>query len=299
MVSQQELYIKALTTYNNTDRCTLSVNGGIASGKGTSAAMLESYHVEDLNRGRGDKVRINGDSYKPFFAEIPQDRNRVTSQYYSQLCQDEANWVSTELTSRLAHRIRSEGKGPDVFIDKAVLPPEWLGFITEGAARLVSIIVTIPVDEAIIRASARGEVIGRFEATDNILTTHKNSADGFVRFLEKNQGKNVTCQIYDNSQEAGQPKFVAEIDCTAGTIEVMDKELMTNYLKKRCINLQESKGGNVQYNDTTGQYEKWLVEVQKIGYSASMKDAQLPPSEKLSFTPDSTPGHEPTEKQRD
>ena len=88
------------------------VNGGPASGKGTSVANIMAS-AADVGIDWKNVAKINTDSYKPLLLEP----GSVKPELYSQLAQEEAATVDQLIQKRLI--IRAENKqAPHTYIDQ-------------------------------------------------------------------------------------------------------------------------------------------------------------------------------------
>lgn len=237
-----------LTVRESNERYTMAINGGIASGKGSSYATLVHHYNTEIGRHMKDTVKINGDSYKSILnARYQTNSLPKEKMYFSQLVQDEASLVGSEIASRLFNELKKGRGGPDVFIDKVELTPDLYNAATLDGANLIGIMVSTPVEQAIARSYSRGEAIGRFEHTKNILTTHQRAPDAFLKMITEKKDSSMTYQVLDNQNSAdNRPKKIAEFNCSTKKIMIDDPKLFIDFLRKKSIN-PELKFGEVTY----------------------------------------------------
>ena len=234
-----EEYFLPITERSLVERQTLAINGGMASGKGSSVQLVEyGYEYPDQlehSRNPADNIKMNRDSYKTVIA---LDRNNA----FAVSLGDEAALISSEIAARLEDKIKT-GKASDVVIDKVQLPNSWIGAAISGGGTLSGIIVSTTVETAIPRAYQRGEEIGRFSTTKDLLTAHKDSVSWFQSIIKNEQfkGQNIEYYIYDNNVLRGsKPNLIASIDCKNNQIIVNDVVGLRKFLKKGLIDIEET-----------------------------------------------------------
>ena len=238
-----EEYFLPITERSLVERQTLTINGGIASGKGSSVQLVEhEYEYPDQlarSRNPADNVKINGDSYKALLNPSYSGENKK----FSQLVQPEVSWIGNEIFNRIQQDTSNKQMGKDIVIDKVMLPSLWIEAAISGGGTLSGIIVSTAVDTAIPRAYARGKEIGRFEHTEGILKTHKDSVSWFQSIIKNEQfkGQNIEYYIYDNNVLRGsKPNLIASIDCKNNQIIVNDVVGLRKFLKKGLIDIEET-----------------------------------------------------------
>lgn len=271
---------KPLTKRDAAHRETLAITGGIASGKGTSEAIMR-YHTEYvIKRDWSDFVKVNGDSYKlilnPQYADV---RDGDQALLFSQLVQDEATLIKDSIEERCKKMLDNTGKAPDIILDLNCPTPMDMEMATRGGGKLSANIVSIPVEKAIERAWGRGLSTGRYEHAEFILSKHKTSTTKFLDYIEEYAGRNVEYLALDNDVPRGeQANIFAKFDCEKRTIEILNPEYLKKFLKKTKIDISKtlSEQDTVYYepHDENILYEQFLNRMSHVGYTITVPRAR-------------------------
>ncbi len=280
--------LEALTEHPAAERVTLSVNGAIASGKGSSEMILRNYAEESLGQPWNDFSKINGDSIK-LILNSQDGMSPATKEVFSQLVQDEVNYLGTAINNRLKEKLVEHGQAPNVFLDKSMINPPGVDIATYGGGRVQGIVVSLDAEEAYNRSMDRGAKTGRFEDTKSILDAHAAISDTFTKFLIDNKGKDICYSVYDNNVNLGeQPNKVASFDLKNGTYEIIDQVKFRRFLNKSNLDVANSISTKEIQEKSSPQGDKELAFIAKVfqaGYLPESSSASV--NEKIS--PSSTP----------
>ncbi|AHE66866.1 zeta toxin family protein [Legionella oakridgensis] len=218
-----------------TERLTLMVAGGQASGKGSSVTRIKRS-VEEAGVEWDNVVKINTDSYKSLLLEP----GTVRPELYSQLAQEEASIIHQKIQGRLM-QMAQQGKAPHVFIDQVFLGKDKIEFGLLNGGKVRGIIVSTDVTDAIERSYARGleeGTKGRYEHTQGILRCHKLMCQQIPETLAKFVGQEVSFLLVDNNVPRGeQAKDVMAINLRSGEIEIFSKVNLERFMAKAQINI--------------------------------------------------------------
>lgn len=256
-----------LTNHPADDRITLSVNGAIASGKGTSEVILRHYAEETLGHPWQDFMKINGDSLK-LILNSQDGMSEAGKEVFSQLVQDEVNYLGVKINDRLREKLHENGRAPNVFLDKSMMTPEHVEMATYGTGKVQGIVVSLDAETAYTRSMERGKKTGRYEDSKGILDAHATIANKFTDFIVKNKGKNITYSVYDNNVNIGeQPQAIARFDLKEGTFVIKDQEKFIAFLSKSALDVTAS------ISNQTVMYKNVDPEIQKISFLATISKA--------------------------
>ena len=283
-INQQVSFSKLefLTEHLAAERITLSVNGAIASGKGSSERILRNYAEEALGQPWNDFAKINGDSIK-LILNSQDGMSRATKEVFSQLVQDEVIYLGTAINNRLNEKLVEHGQAPNVFLDKSMINPPGVDIATYGAGRVQGIVVSLDVQEAYDRSMDRGTKTGRFEDTKNILDAHAAIADIFTKFLIDNKGKDICYSVYDNNVELGeQPNIIASFDLKKGTYKIIDQTKFKRFLNKSNLDVANSISTGAIQEKSLLQVDRELVFMSKLSQASYLLESSRAAVEKTS-----------------
>lgn len=251
------------------DRVSIAVTGGIASGKGTSIQKLK-YHYAQTGRSWKDTIKVRGDSYKYALNSMQVKQNSVSVSeeavgektiISSQLCRDESSFISTRIINAVKQELEETGRAPDMFIDKVMLPHNIVDIATHNDGQLFITLVSLPVEKAMERAYSRGLSSGRFEATKAILETHQALPAYLHGLLEHAADRHVVVEIVDNDVEFGeQAKEAALFDCKQGAYRLYDTDSLQIFCRKTDIDLQNSDE-NIVYRSSSISVDQYLKQI--------------------------------------
>ncbi len=268
--------LEALTEHDASDRVTLSVNGAIASGKGSSEMILHDYATNTLKLPWNDFSKINGDSIK-FVLNSQDGMSNKIKEVFSQLAQDEVTLIANAINVKLKEKLVKTGKAPNVFLDKSLIPQDGADIANYNGGQLKGIVVSLDAQEAINRSMTRGEKIGRFEDTKGILDAHASIPEKFTKLITDNSTRDISYTVYDNNVPFGvQPIKAATVDFASKTWKVHDKEKFKRFLDKADLDVKESLAtAEVKYkpehlNRQVDPNEiKFIAEMFKAGFSTN------------------------------
>ena len=221
------------------NRVTGMLAGGQASGKGSSAILLEK---EMIKKGVNliNVVRINTDSYKPLVLKP----GTVDKFKYSQLAQPEASLIHRKVFERL-YKLAEEGRAPHVLVDQVFVGEDKIKFAQLNGGTAMITVVSTDVISAVERSFARGmqcgrPELGRFEHTEGILSCHKRFAQQLPETLSKFVDSDTKVNIIDNNVPLGEDPNIAAIIClgedSGKAISILNKDGMKSLVRKTYIN---------------------------------------------------------------
>lgn len=223
-----------LTIPKQSERLTLMIAGGAASGKGSSVARLQEF-VEGEGIRWSNIVKMNMDSYKPLLIK-PDAQNPVKPELFSQLAQQEASVIHQKIDNLLL-KMEQNGIAPHVFVDRIWLTKEKSEYGLMNGGKVRAIVVSTDVEDAINRSYQRGKEIGRYEHTEGLLRGHggvsRQLSDALGPFL----GQDFILVIIDNNVPKGQQgQDVMLIDLQNKVIEIYSSENLQKFVNKVQIN---------------------------------------------------------------
>lgn len=239
--------LKRLIIPEHNARYTFMVNGGPASGKGSSVANIVAS-AADVGIDWNNVVKINTDSYKPLLLEP----GSVKPELYSQLAQEEAATVHQLVQKRLTAMAENK-QAPHTFIDQVFPGTDKLryGLIQGGCVR--GIVVSTEVADALTRSCERGEedgALGRYESTEGLLRLHKASTEQLPSNLAQFPGENIQFSVVDNNVPYGeQATQFMTIDMLEKKINITSPEKLNHFVKKTSIR-PDAKYDQQLYNAT-------------------------------------------------
>lgn len=226
---------KIPTTSTTGDMLLLMVAGGQASGKGTSVKILKES-VERISMSWENFAKFNTDAIK----SLMLTNEKVEAEFFSQLTQDEASLVNMKAQTIVKKRAQQHN-APNIFFDQVYVGQDQLNIVKANGGKAKVIIVSTEIVDAIERSYKRGENIGRFEHTINILLAHRNMTNQLPDRLQENDGQDFEIRIVDNNVKQGeQPAVVADINCKTGSIFIYDKTKLERFIAKIAINIKAS-----------------------------------------------------------
>jgi hypothetical protein len=155
---------------NAATRALLMVNGGIASGKGSSEETIQG-----AMRARGiewrDIAKLNTDSYKQTLLD-PADLPPEMAHFYSGLVHDEASMIRNRVYEQYMQRMEAD-TAPHMYFDQVWTQKEILEMGGRTPNGIDVYMVQIPVESSVGMAYSRGVSTRRFETTQGILGTHQ------------------------------------------------------------------------------------------------------------------------------
>jgi hypothetical protein len=230
-----------------TDRLTLMVAGGQASGKGSSVARIK-LSAKQAGVEWDNIVKINTDSYKSLLLEP----GTVRPELYSQLAQEEASIIHQKIQGRLS-QMAEEGKAPHVFVDQVFAGKDKIDFGLLNGGKVRGIIVSTEVSDAIERSYSRGVEDGergRYENTQGILRCHKLMTAQLPGVLAQYNNRDVSFLLVDNNVPKGQQaQDVMSIDLLTGEIKIFSSEMLERFIKKEKININAKSQDTLYIND--------------------------------------------------
>lgn len=270
--SQIELGLfEALSDIQANNRITFTINGAIASGKGSFEPILKQQIKEIYNKSWYDLAKINGDSYKlvlnPNYIHETSHKKIIL---FSQLVQEEIHLIARSITARLLEKLVTTGKAPDVYIDKSLINDQGIELATIGGGQVHGILASLNVEEALERSNSRGQTTGRFEDTRGVLESHKNIASNFINLMIKHKGKDVSYTIYDNNIPLAQlPIKTASANFKSQELRIYNERSFTNFLDKVNFDVEQSLvHESIIYNNQTDTHNAcFLGNIIDIGYS--------------------------------
>ncbi|MGV3739947.1 MAG: hypothetical protein ACO1N3_01475 [Gammaproteobacteria bacterium] len=275
-----------LVAPDHNKRHTFMINGGPASGKGSSVERLK-INAEEQGISWDNVVKVNTDSYKSLLLEP----GTVKPELYSQLAQEEAATVHQKIQQRLISMAKNR-QAPHVFFDQVFPGIDKIdyGLLEGGCVR--GIVVSTDVEDAISRSYARGledGVAGRYESSESILRLHKLSTEQLPVNLSKFVGEDVQFSLVDNNvPKDSQAEEFMVMDLQTGKIEISDPVKAERFIKKTSININ-AKSEQELYNGaimSTYSYCKPLVDARVDITVVAKKSSATEPAEidnKLKF----------------
>ena len=216
------------------ERLTLFVAGGQASGKGSSVARMQES-VSKSGKDWQDFAKVNTDSFKSLILEP----GTVLPHLYSQLAQEEASLIHGKVNDRIT-LLAEYGCAPHVFVDQVFVGQDKIEQGLMGGGKVRGIIVSTDVSTALSRSFDRGEqdgAKGRYENTEGILACHRNMTAQVPSKLALFVGSDVKVDIVDNNVAFGeQADNVAAIDLHSRSVQVFDEAKLSRFAEKIYIN---------------------------------------------------------------
>jgi len=226
---------KQINIPEQSERLTLFVAGGQASGKGSSVARMQAS-LSDSGEDWQDFAKVNTDSFKSLILEP----GTVEPHLYSQLAQEEASLIHGKVSDRITLLAKS-GRAPHVFVDQVFVGKDKIEQGLIGGGKVRGIIVSTDVGDALSRSFERGKedgAKGRYEHTEGILACHRNMTAQVPTTLALFIGSDVKVDIVDNNVEYGkQAEDVATIDLHSSTVKIVDKAKLSRFAEKVHINV--------------------------------------------------------------
>lgn len=255
-------------------RLTLMINGGQASGKGSSVARLK-VNAESLGIAWNNFVKINTDSYKALLLEPGTTKPEL----YSQLAQEEAALIHQKVQTRLLQKAK-EGNAPHIFIDQVFVGEDKikLGLINGGKVR--GIVVSTDTSNAIERSYSRGKsegTRGRYENTRGILRCHKFVTRELPITLSKFSEEDVSFLLVDNNVPQNvQPTDVMTIDLKAKEITIYSRENLERFIKKERINVDARSKDDLYLEDKGDRIYLNYLEPLRVENKCKILDTSVP-----------------------
>lgn len=255
-------------------RNSAAINGPIASGKGSSEALIR-YKVEhEFSRDWDDSIKINGDSYKGLLNPEYSGATGMRAEVFSQLVQDEASFIKATLSKRIQKELDVTGSAPDVVVDANSCTDLEIDNATKGGGKMTGAIVFIPVEKALERALARGDTTGRYEHTEVMLTQHKGAIERFIQIIADRPDQHIEYTLLNNDVPRGaQANKVATFDCARKEIKIYDVDSFKAFLSKTQLDPARTMAeGTIcyqQYNNAT-LFAEFLAKMEGSGYTVNL-----------------------------
>jgi hypothetical protein len=246
-----ESNFETLPEYEIDKRITFTVNGPIASGKG-SFMVMERKQAGKFGLAWETIAKINGDSYKLLLN--PGYRNETSVEklhLFSQVVQDEITIINKEINQRFFERLNQTGKAANIFVDKSLLNDFAIDLACMGGGKIYGFLVHVSAEEAMKRAEERGSITGRYEDTYSILEAHSMIATKFTNLLKNHYSKPIFYTIFDNEVLPDmEPIKAATVDLKAKKIMIYDEGKLFKFLNKSNLNVEKSiLAGEIIYDN--------------------------------------------------
>lgn len=255
---EENTTVKQLEIPAPSDRLTLMVAGGQASGKGSSVARLQEAAKKD-NLKWSNFVKINTDSYKSLLLKP----DSVKPELFSQLAQEEASVIHLKVQNRLIEKANHQ-QAPHAFIDQVFVGKDKIeyGLMKEGKVK--GIIVSTDVGDAVERSYSRGAQEGRYENTQGILRCHKLMAQQVPTTLSNFVGQDVEFLLVDNNVAKGeQAENVMSVNLKTKELSIYSEINLERFAHKGKINEKATTRDNLYLESRSinhGEYMKPLIE---------------------------------------
>lgn len=258
-----------LPEHESPNRVSFSVNGPIAAGKSSFEASIKNHIDKNYHILWDELAKINSDTYK--FILSPNYNTVIDGvNLFSQLVHDEISLLQQMISQRLMSKLQETGRAPNVFFDKIFIHQENIEFALYNGGKLKGIMVSAPVEDALIRAEKRGEDTSRYEDSISILTSHASISTRFSDLLMANQGNSISYLLFDTKEIQ---QKTAEIDLENRIIAICNHNNFVEFIEKARLNVTASlEGQELIYNqaDIFDQFNQQIVAAgYKIIYSCS------------------------------
>lgn len=209
--------------------------GGAASGKGSACANLrynaEKQSIEWINISKG-----GSDNFKQLL-EPPGALREIADQ----LVANEASYITWNIIKNMQLDAANNLQAPHIFSEQLGVSQYddmiALGLINDGMVKVIA--VSTKVEEAIERAYARGQEMGRYIPSESILAGHKSSTETLPLCMAHYAGKKVQFLLIDNNGVKGSnPVPFAQVDCLTKAIIITDREKFNEFIKKIAIKVK-------------------------------------------------------------
>ena len=239
-------YLSFLPEYSPQNRITFTINGPIASGKSSFENVIKSHIYNNYHIAWDEIVKINSDTYK-FILSFNYKTRLDGMNIFSQLVHEESCMLQQMISERLMKKLQENAMAPNVFFDKVFIHQDNINFALYGGGKLKGIIVSAPVEDALVRAQIRGDNTGRYEDSNSILTSHASISTKFINLLDTYKGEPISYLLF-NTKEVR--KKIAEIDLENHTITICNHNDFIEFIEKSKLDIIASlEKEEVIYNE--------------------------------------------------
>lgn len=244
-------------------------SGGQGAGKGSSiASMLKNAQTSGIDPR--DFVYLNNDSYKPLLKT-----SGMNPKVFSQLTHVEAKCIRDK-----AHAYATQNK-MHVLLDQVSPSVSAIQYAKKHNGVIKGVFVSTQVEEAIQRSFTRGQETGRYEDTQSILSCHQQTVNKAKDFIIKSLNEKAHLDFFDNSS-TDRALFMT-VDGMHKNILIHNKELLKDFIKKQCININAKKYEEIYdiQKISDKQLDKltadWIDALHKAGYQIQDKQPRNAP----------------------
>ncbi|MFA6303244.1 MAG: hypothetical protein WC627_08960 [Legionella sp.] len=223
--------------------------GGVASGKGTCLANIESTLTTRIPTAIAwnDMVHHNADRLKPFLLDPGIDPKK-----FSQYTYEESLLVKERIMMLIEEQGKVSGFFPHFMHDQTKLKADELKQANQRYGEIIIAAVSTDASVAIERSYLRGMKTKRFEHTEGLLGSHQAVPGEFIKALTQDElfGQNkISVVMYDNNSPSKEINMFASINMLTKTIVVYDEEQMQNWIKKETINIYARSEEELYFQD--------------------------------------------------
>lgn len=229
--------LKKTKTFKPEERKTFMINGGIASGKGSSEKFMKAKAASQGVKWQADVITLNTDSFKPSLLDS-DDLSSEDQMFYSGLVHDEASLIRNRVFEKYKEMMTKQA--PHIYVDMVWPAADIFELGASSPQGLDVMIVQIPVENSFKMAYSRGEKTGRFETRAGILSTHKyvpRQLHQSLKALKQQNLNNVRLSIYANLAP-GKAEKIADFDFSKSEGIITDEQRFLEFYQKTCLNTQ-------------------------------------------------------------
>ncbi|HHF7375336.1 zeta toxin family protein [Legionella bozemanae] len=217
--------------------------GGVASGKGSCLKLVSKVigHYEPEPVAWNQLVHHNADRLKPFLQKPEVDPLK-----YSQFTYEEALLVKERVMHVIAKKSNALGgeRYPHFLHDQTKLKADELREANQRYGEVDIVAISTDVTSAVERAHGRGRTTQRYEHTEGLLGSHQAVPGEMMKSLNQEEliGSNVSVAMFDNNSPTRELTLFATINMRTKEINIYDREMMQNWIKKENINPKAKPG---------------------------------------------------------